>query len=145
MPWALVALLALGLLVTPLAVEPQPAGKVYRLGWLSNVSPEALGKGNEALRLALRELGYVEGRNLAIELRWSVAPDRLSEFASELVRLKVDAIVAIGPPAILAAKQASRVIPIAMMISGDPVGLGLVGSLARPGGNVTGVSFLGGS
>jgi putative ABC transport system substrate-binding protein len=136
-------LLALGLLVTPPAVEAQPAPKVYRLGWLSSVSPEALGKGTEAFRQALRELGHVEGRNLATESRWSAAPDRLPEFARELVRLEVDAIVAIGPPAIRAAKQATARIPIVMMTSGDPVGSGFVGSLARPGENVTGVSFLG--
>jgi putative ABC transport system substrate-binding protein len=115
-----VALLGLGLLLTPLGVEAQETGKVHRLGWLSSVSPEALGKGTEAFRLALREVGYVESRNLAIEFRWSTAPDRLPEFASELVRLRVDAIVAIGPPAIRAAKQATGVIPIVMMTSGDP-------------------------
>jgi ABC-type uncharacterized transport system substrate-binding protein len=139
----IVGLLGLGLLVAPLTVEAQQAGRTFRIGWLSNVSPEALGKGTDTFRLALRDLGYVEGRNLSIEFRWSVEPDRLPGFASELVRLKVDAIVAIGPQAIRAAKQTTAVIPIVMMTSGDPVGLGFVGSLARPGENVTGGSFLG--
>jgi ABC-type uncharacterized transport system substrate-binding protein len=133
----------LGLLAAPLVGEAQQAGKVYRIGWLSNVSLAALGIGPDALRLALRELGYVEGQNLAVELRWSDVPDRLAAFATELVRLKVDALLAIGPQAVRAAKQATATIPIVMMISGDPVSLGFVGSLARPGGNVTGVSFLG--
>jgi putative ABC transport system substrate-binding protein len=92
----------------------------------------------------LRELGYVEGQNVAYELRWADGSrDRLAAFATELVRLKVDAIVAVGPPAIQAAKEATSVVPIVMVTSGDPAGLGFVGSLARPGGNVTGVSFLG--
>jgi putative ABC transport system substrate-binding protein len=80
----------------------------------------------------------------SLEFRWADgAPDRLSQFATELARLNVDAIVAIGPPAIQAARQATGTVPIVMATSGDPVGLGFVGSLARPGGNVTGVSFLG--
>jgi ABC-type uncharacterized transport system substrate-binding protein len=138
----LILMLSLALLPASIATA-QPTGKVYRIGWLSNVSPTALGAGTDALRLAFRELGYVEGQNLVIEFRWSEAPDRLSAFASELVGLKVHAIVAIGPPAIRAAKRATATIPIVMATSGDPVGLGFIGSLARPGGNVTGVSFLG--
>jgi putative ABC transport system substrate-binding protein len=80
---------------------------VWRIGWLSNVSPAALGKGPEAARLAFRELGHIEGQNLVIDFRWSDAPDSLSALATEFVGLKVDAIVAVGPPAILAAKQAT--------------------------------------
>src|SRR5262245_14593564 len=137
----------LGLLAAPLAAEAQPAAaKVWRVGFLSNASLTAPGMsaGAGALRSGLRELGYVEGENVVLEFRWADgASARLVEFATELVRLKVDAIVAIGPPAIQAAKQATRVVPIVMAISGDPVGLGFVGSLARPAGNVTGVSFLG--
>jgi putative ABC transport system substrate-binding protein len=138
-----VVLLCLAFLAAPVASEAQPPGRVYRIGWLSNVSPTALGKGTEVFRLTFRELGYVEGQNLVIEFRWSDVPDRLSEFATELVRLKIDAIVAIGPPAIRAAKRATDAVPIVMMTSGDPIGLGFVGSLARPGENLTGVSFLG--
>ena len=133
---------ALGLLAAPLGAEAQQTGKMYRIGWLSNVPPAAL-MDREALRSAFRELGYIEGQNLAIELRWAEAPDRLAELATELVRLNVDAILAIGPLAIHAAKQATATVPIVMATSGDPVGLGFVESLARPGGNVTGVSFLG--
>jgi putative ABC transport system substrate-binding protein len=140
------ALNLVSLLATPLTVEAQQGAKVWRVGWLSNASSAAPGMsaGAQVFRSALRELGYVEGQNLAYELRWADGSrDRLAAFATELVRLKVDAIVAVGPPAIQAAKEASSVVPIVMVTSGDPAGLGFVGSLARPGGNVTGVSFLG--
>jgi putative ABC transport system substrate-binding protein len=134
----------LALVAKPLGADAQRAARVHRIGWLSNVPPTASEMSTEAFRLAFRELGYVEGQNLAIEFRWAdSAPNHLSGLADELIRLKVDAIVAIGPQAILAAKQATSVIPIVMMTSGDPVGLGFVGSLARPDGNVTGLSFLG--
>jgi putative ABC transport system substrate-binding protein len=139
--------LALALLAAALAAGAQPsAAKVWRVGILSNAPLTAFGMsaGAGALRSGLRELGYVEGQNVVLEFRWAEsASDRLVEFATELVRLKVDAIVAIGPPAIQAAKHATGVVPIVMAISGDPVGLGFVGGLAHPGGNVTGVSFLG--
>src|SRR5262249_50659321 len=130
----------------PRTAAAQQAEKVSRIGFLSNASLSAPGMsaGAQALLSTLRELGYVEGQNTVFEFRWADgAPDRLEEFASELVRLKVNTIVAIGPPAIRAAKEATQVLPIVMATSGDAVGLGFVESLARPGGNVTGVSFLG--
>jgi putative ABC transport system substrate-binding protein len=103
-----------------------------------------MSKEAEIFRRTFRDLGYTEGQNVAIEFHWTEgAPDRLSELATDLVRRKVDVIMAIGPQAIRAAKQATTVIPIVMLTSGDPVSAGFVVNLARPGGNVTGVSFLG--
>ena len=93
----------------------------------------------------MRELGYVEGQNIALESRWAHGKvERLPGMAAELVRLKVNVIVTAGTPPALAAKQATTTIPIVMASGGDPVGLGLVASLARPGGNVTGVTSLAG-
>jgi putative tryptophan/tyrosine transport system substrate-binding protein len=90
----------------------------------------------------LRELGWIEGRNVAIEYRWAEGrTERLAEFATEFVRLKVDVIVTSGTPPVIAAKQATSVIPIVFAAVGDPVSTGLVTSLARPGGNVTGLSI----
>jgi putative ABC transport system substrate-binding protein len=97
----------------------------------------------EVFRQGLRELGYVEGRNLTIEYRWAAGKEeRLPELAAELVRLKVDIIVASATPTIVAAKRATSTIPIVMAAVGDPVGSGLVASLARPGGNVTGLTLM---
>ncbi len=134
---------ALAVLLAPLAASAQQAGKVYRIGYLSYtgcpIRPEIMGPFFQGLR----ELGYVEGQNIIIECRSAPgAPDRLPGFAAELVRLKVDVIVAAGTPHALAAKQATKTIPIVMVYVGDPVGSGLVTSLARPGGNVTGLSVL---
>ena len=131
-------------LAVPLAAEAQQAGRVWRIGWLSTASPMGLlNTQPDLFREAFRDLGYVEGRNLVFELRWTeAAPDRLSAVAAELVGHRVDVIVAVGPQAIHAVKQATATIPIVMMTSGDPVGAGFVPNLARPGGNVTGVSFL---
>jgi putative ABC transport system substrate-binding protein len=131
--------LAGGLLVAPLAVEAQPAGKVYRIGVLEG-TPVALNAANlEAFRQGLRELGYVERRNYAIEYR-SVdgRPERFPDLAAELVRLKVELIVTGGHQR----RWRRRTIPIVMATSGDPVGTGVVSGLARPGGNVTGLSTL---
>ncbi len=139
-----VAIIA-ALLGGPVAAAAQPAAKVWRIGWLSNASPTT-GRGlpRDTIKVALRERGYVEGQNVSVEFRWAEdTPDRLSELARALVRHDVDVIVAVGPPAIRAAQQATTAVPIVMMTSGDPVGLGFVRSLAHPGGNVTGVSFLG--
>ena len=109
-----VFLIVVGALVTAtLAAEAQEAGKVFRLGILTNVSPTPLGVGTRFIVPPLRELGYVEGQNIIIDFRWtSEAPHRLAQLATELVQAKVDVIMAIGPPAIRAAKDATAVIPI---------------------------------
>jgi putative ABC transport system substrate-binding protein len=142
---AFLGTLAGGLLAAPLATEAQPAGKVYRVGVLSpfSASFDAL-PSFEAFRQSLRELGYVEGRNLILERRWADERfDRLPNLASELVRLRVDVLVsAWGTPTALASKKATRTIPIVFAGVGDAVGVGLVASLARPSGNVTGSTFI---
>jgi putative ABC transport system substrate-binding protein len=133
--------LAGGLLAAPLAAEAQPAGKVYRIGVLSAGRP--LPEWLAVFSQALRELGWIEGKNVVFEFRFAEGGyDRLPDLAAELVRLKVDIIVAVPTPAVAAAKNATETIPI-VMISGsvDPVGLGFITSLARPGGNVTGLSY----
>ena len=131
--------LASGLLAAPLAAEAQQAGKVHRIGYLSGgLSTYRI----EAFRQGLRELGWVEGQNIVIEYRYAEGRfDRLPDLAAELVRLKVDIIVALATPASAAAKNATGTIPIVGISLGDPVGTGLIASLARPGGNVTGVSY----
>jgi len=130
------------LLAAPFVAEAQPAGKVARIGYLAPnlaVNPHL----PEAFRQGLRDLGYVEGRNLVIEIRSAEGKlERLPALAAELVALKVDVIVAGGTPAALAAKQATTTLPIVVSAAGDPVTSGLVTSLARPGGNVTGLSML---
>jgi putative tryptophan/tyrosine transport system substrate-binding protein len=134
---ALIIPLALGLLVAPLATEAQQAGKVYRIGFLSTNPPPA--HVWEALMDGLRERGYSEGQNLVFERRFSEGnAERFPEFAAEMVRLRVDLILAGTTPAALAAKNATQTIPIVIPTANDPVGAGLVESLARPGGNVTG-------
>ena len=131
-----------GLLAAPLAAEAQQAEKVYRIGYLSAGSDTSNPRVREAFRQGLRELGWVEGQNIIIEYRWAEGRfDRLPDLAAELVRLKVDVLVAAPTPAALAAKNATGTIPIVGMSLTDPIGLGLVASLARPGGNVTGVSY----
>ena len=138
---ALIVALALGVFAAPAAADAQPP-KVPRIGilWPSPIS--AIAHNFEAFRQGLRELGYVEGQNIAIEFRSAEGKwERLPDLAAELVRLRVDVIVT-NTPAALAAKQATRTIPIVMAVSGDPVGDGLVASLARPGGNVTGLSLM---
>jgi putative ABC transport system substrate-binding protein len=133
------------LLSAPLAAEAQPAGKVPRVGFLaaSSASDAANARWIEAFRQGLRDLGYVEGRNIVIEYRYAGEKyERLPALAAELVRLKVDVIVSHGTPGPLAAKHATSVIPIVMTSAGDPVASGLVSSLARPGGNVTGMSLM---
>jgi putative tryptophan/tyrosine transport system substrate-binding protein len=137
---ALTAALVLGLLVAPLTAEAQRAGKVFRIGVLA----AGIGGGStNVFRQSLSELGYVEGRNLVVEWREAEGkPERFADLAAELVRLKVDAIVAMAPAATFAAKRATRVIPIVMVNTPDPVQLGLVVSLAHPGGNITGATTL---
>jgi len=136
--------LGAGALAAPLTSFAQQKGKVWRIGFLSAAAASGLAPRMEALRAGLRDLGYVEGKNLVIEFRRAEGYyERLPELAAELVRLKVDVIVTAGPPAILAAKQATTTIPIVMATSADPVALGFVASLARPGGNVTGMASFG--
>jgi putative tryptophan/tyrosine transport system substrate-binding protein len=134
-----VVLLALG--VTAEAQQPK---KVPRIGYLSNADAATDSARAEGIRLALRELGYIEGQNIAIEYRYAEGRPRAPEHAAELVRLKVDIIVvASGDPWIRAAKNATRTIPIVMVgVGSDPVRAGFVESLARPGGNVTGLTAL---
>ena len=130
------------LLATPVAVLAQVApGKVRRIGYLSAPSRASVSVAVEAFLSALRALGWVEGRNLVIEYRWAEGQvARLPELAAELVRLKVDLIVTPASSAALAAKQATSSIPIVMIFPVDPVASGLVASLSRPGGNVTGTA-----
>ena len=136
--------LVLGLLAVggaPFA-HAQPAGKVYRIGYLSAPSRKSVEKALDAFLQALRDLGWVEGRNLIIEYRWADGKiELLPGFAAELVRHKVDLIVAPAASAARAAKDASSSIPIVMMFPNDPVAAGLVSSLRSPGGNVTGTTF----
>jgi len=120
----------------------QPA-KVPRIGFLSSLSPAAVSARMDAFRQGLRELGYVEGKNIVIESRWAEGKtERLPELAAELVRLKVDVIVTGGPSVNRFAKEATVTIPIVLAFDNDPVGNGFAASLARPGGNVTGLSAL---
>jgi putative tryptophan/tyrosine transport system substrate-binding protein len=138
-------LVAMMLLVVGVTAQAQQPGKVPRLGYLSNADAATDSARTEGIRLALRELGYIEGQNIAIEYRYGEGKvDRAPELAAELVRLKVDIIVvASGDQWIRSAKNATRTIPIVMMGQGsDPVRAGLVESLARPGGNVTGLTAL---
>jgi len=125
-------------------VQAQQPTKVPRIGYLTGTSLSTNAARNEAFRQGLRELGYVEGKNIVIEWRSAEGKlDRLPALAAELVRLKVDVIVTGGPPANRAAKEATATIPIVMAQDTDPVASGFVASLARPGGNITGLSTLG--
>jgi ABC-type uncharacterized transport system substrate-binding protein len=136
----LAVFLGVSFILAPLAPEAQQAGKVPRIGILRSGSPPD--PFVDAFRQGLRELGYVEGQSISIEYRWAEGRDeRLPGLVADLVRLKVDVIVA-GMQQALLAKHATTTIPIVMPVSNDPVGAGLVASLARPGGNVTGLAFL---
>jgi len=133
-----------GAAVWPLAARAQQMGKVPRIGYLGSSSPSLEPHFVEAFRQKLRELGHIEGENIAIEYRWAEGQDgRLPDLAAELVRLQPNVIVTTGTPGALAAMQATKTIPIVMASSGDPVGAGLVASLARPGGHVTGFTIVG--
>jgi putative ABC transport system substrate-binding protein len=126
-------------LAAPLVAEAQQVGKVYRIGYLGAGTQTQSAPILDPLRQRLKELGWVEGQNVAIEYRWADGNyDRLHHLAAELLALKVDILVTAGTPGALAAKQATTTIPIVMVGSGDAVASGLVASLARPGGNVTG-------
>jgi putative ABC transport system substrate-binding protein len=134
---------SLGLLAVPLAAGAQRSGQVPRIGYIGNGSPTTPASPQlEAFRQGLRELGYIEGQTLTIEYRWAEGNvDRLPALAAELVRLKVDVIVLSGTPAIRAAQQATSSIPIVIgVILINPVDAGFVASLARPGGNITGLA-----
>lgn len=144
-PWSVVSSLVLSALLFALcgSGHAQQSGKVYRVGRLSGgLSTTTFSVA--ALRRELRELGYVEGKNIVLELRWAEEkPDRLPALADELARLKLDVIIAGGPNDTLAAKKAIKTVPIVFTDSpADPIARGLVGSLARPGGNITGLSSL---
>jgi putative ABC transport system substrate-binding protein len=138
----LICLLVTSLLTTVLHTEAQQTAKIPRLGYLMALSPDQ-SLDLKAFRQGLAALGYVEGKNIVIEFRYAEGKlDRLPDLAAELVALKVDIIVALSPPAALAAKNATKTIPIVMRSTDDPVTTGLVESLARPGGNVTGVTSM---
>jgi len=125
------------------AVEAQQAGKIFRIGFLDNSTPSGSAVFVEAFRQELSKLAWIEGKNIAIEYRFAEQKnERVPELAADLVRLKVDLIVATATPVALAAKSATATIPTVMISAGDPVAAGLVVSLARPGGNVTGLSAL---
>jgi ABC-type uncharacterized transport system substrate-binding protein len=130
-----------GALAAPLAVEAQQTGRMYRIGYLGEGTPENALVLEETLR-ELGYLGYVEGRNLVVERRFAAFKyDRLPDLAAELVRLKPDVLVTGGNPGIAALRQATATVPIVMAWAIDPVGAGLVTSLARPGGNITGLTL----
>jgi putative ABC transport system substrate-binding protein len=127
------------LLGTDIAAAAQQAGKIFRIGFLDNSTASSIAVFLEAFRQELGKLGWIEGKNMTIEYRFAEQKtERLPELSAELVRLNVDLIVTSGEPSALAAKRATTTIPIVMAQSVDPVGQGLVASLARPGGNVTG-------
>ena len=138
----LLVALGSGALAAPLACfAQQQRSKVARIGLLGSTSASSYANQLEALIAGLRELGYVAGKNIIIEYRWAESRyERLPGLAAEMVQMKVDVIVAAGPPAVQAAQRATTNIPIVMVVTPDPVGSGFVASLARPGRNITGLS-----
>jgi putative ABC transport system substrate-binding protein len=127
-------------LAAPLAAEAQPTGKLYRIGFLGNSTAALEANLVGPFREGLRDLGYVEGQNIVIEYRWAEGKyERFPALISEMLARKVEVIVTAGTPASLAVKKATNSIPLVMVAVGDPVGSGLVASLARPGGNLTGL------
>jgi putative ABC transport system substrate-binding protein len=131
-----------GTLAAPLGAGAQLPGRVHRIAFLGSTTPSGYASQMEAFRGGLRDLGYVEGQNLVIEFRWAQGKnDRLPALAAELVRLKPDVLVTHGPPGALAAKRATDATPIVVGVLGEAVAIGAVEGLARPGGNVTGLSF----
>jgi putative ABC transport system substrate-binding protein len=136
----LITLLGGGAASWPLAARAEQPGKLPTIGYLGTATASAWSPWTAAFVQRLREIGWIEGRNLAIEYRWAEArSEHFAEIAAEFVRLKVDVIVT-GGNAAVAVKQATSVVPIVFVLAGDPVGTGLVATLARPGGNVTGVT-----
>jgi putative ABC transport system substrate-binding protein len=135
--------LTLGVLAVPVASAAQPAGKIARIGFLGAEKPGDDSRRLAGLRAGLRDLGYVEGTNIVIEGRWAEGNyDRVPDLAAELIRLKADVLVVAGTKALLGARRATTTVPIVVTSSGDIVALGLVASLARPGGNITGSTNL---
>ena len=141
---AFISGMTVGLLAAPLAAEAQQAGKVYRVGILTNMASDpAEARLWQAFRSGLRERGWIEGQNILIEFRAAEGTTaRLPELAADLVRLKVDLIVARASIFVKPAKEATSSIPIVFLTHADPVGTGHVASLARPGGNITGLAVL---
>ena len=141
MPTSLLHLaLALAALIAALPAAAEEPGKVYRVGFIGNSTAALESNLVQPFREGLRELGYVEGRDLAIEYRWAEGDyGRLPTLVADLIAQKVDVLVTAGTPAALAVKRATTTIPLVMVAVGDPVGTGLVASLARPGGNLTGL------
>ena len=136
----IIGTLTVAILLVPLSAPAQKAAKVSRIGFLSTGGP---GHNTEAFRVGLQEFNYIMGQNIAIEYRWAGGrEDRLPDLAVELVRLNVDVIVCTSSSSARAAQKATKTIPVVMAVSGDPVGTGLVTSLARPGGNITGFTIL---
>jgi len=139
----LISTLAFGLLAGPLPAEAQKAGKIPRIGLLMTATRTGTARLTDAFREGLRELGYVEAKTIALEIRWGEGKlNRLPTLVSELLQLNVEIIVAGGGPAIRAAKKATSLVPIVMSYSGDPVRAGYVASLSRPGGNITGLTTI---
>jgi putative ABC transport system substrate-binding protein len=138
----LVGAAATRVMLWPLAARAQKPAKVSRIGYLGLGAASAFVVWVEALRAGLRDLGYVEGKNIVIEFRWAERVDQLPELATELVRMNVDIIFAASSTMVEAARQATKTIPIVFANHADPVGVGHVVSLARPGGNITGLSML---
>jgi len=137
----LAVILGVGFVLAPVAVNAQPPDRLYRIGMLERTPPPINAANLEGLRQGLRALGYIEGKNLVIEYRSADGRDaRYPELAAELVELKVDVILTRGTPAALAAKNATGTIPVVITGVGDPVGQGIIVSLAHPGGNITGLS-----
>ena len=141
--WAGLFAIVFALTLCGVRAEAQQPTKFPRIGYLTGATPDGQSARIEAFRQGLRELGYVEGKNIIIEYRYAEENlDRLPALAAELVRLKVDVIVTGGGPNTRAAKEATTTIPIVMAQDSDPVANGFVASLARPGGNITGLSNL---
>ena len=138
-----ISTLAGGLLAAPLAAKAQQTGKVYRIGFLGNSTAALEANLVGPFREGLRDLGYVEGRNVLIEYRWAEGKyDRFPALIGELLALKVAVIVTAGTPATLAVKKATTSVPLVMLAVGDPVGTGIVPSLSHPGGNITGLTAI---
>jgi len=139
--WLGLSVIAFVLVVAGAVAQAQQAKKVSRIGYLSPLSPSSDSSRTEAFRQGLRELGYVEGQNIAVEYRYAEGElNRFPGLADELVQLQVDLIVASSTPGVLAVKKATKTIPIVMTNVADPVGQGMIASLARPGGNITGLT-----
>src|SRR6266699_282544 len=138
-----IALLGSGVAGWPLAARAQQPARVFRIGFLGFGSASTWSNRVEALRGGLRDLGYVEGKNIVIEFRWTETIEQLPELATQLVRMNVDVIFAPSSTEVEGARQATNAIPIVFATHADPVGLGHVASLSRPGGNITGLSGLG--